>query len=55
MIGIRDGVRLAQAKTVQEAEDIGAQIEADINADLHAVRAELARRKAEHDSDAPLN
>jgi hypothetical protein len=44
MIGIRDGVRLAQAKTVREAEAIGAEIEVDINADLRTVQAKLARR-----------
>ena len=46
LVGIRDGVRLAQSKTMREAEDIGDEIEADTDADLRAVRAELERRGA---------
>jgi len=47
MIGIRDGVRLAQAQTVRKAKDIGADIGAAIvDADLRTVRVDLTRWQA---------
>ena len=59
LLGIRDGFRLARADTMAEAEELIAEVKADIPAKMRAVQAELAARghpvEDEREPDKPLN